>query len=927
MSIADIIFNIKKTGVLIFFCVTLCSFAQKGTTKKNYIEGKLKNKIQFFIQKNNSQSIETLFYFAIKIGSAQETDSELGYAHFLEHMAFKGGKRFYKKKITQFLKEQGLQAGIHYNAVTNYDYTLYKIKLPKKADLYLQKQIFNFFADILNGLTLFQKDIENEKNIIRAEKEASRPPKKRFLFRLGKSLYKKRCPIGTSESIKNINSKKLKKFYNKWYQPKNAGIFVVGNINPEKTKQLIEKTFGKIKNKTKQSADKIKIHKQLTNDVFVKIDTTKPKNKIYLEFALKHKPKNKKGKIAEKIFKKILLNRLYFALKKETQNIDVYSNYFLSDVNYFTISLSIKGKISKAIETILLEIKRISEFGVSKEELLFYTTNQKKEFKNKSKKNNNNYVISNFIDSFLGVIEVENQKTPNKRLYNITIDNIKKNATELCKKSKKRVFIELSKKREKQFLVQQFDKLLQKVEHKKITNKKLKTPHKKNKNKNKNKKYLKTERLLETLPIKKEYFSRLNITKITYKNGLQILLKPLKSKENEIQISGFAKGGTSFISDSLYPQYESTVSYMDLGGVGNLNNTELNNYMSDKNMGLSLNITEYQRSFFGFFEKKHKKEFIKYLYLKLTKARKNKKEFDKIISEKITEIKKQSSEKKTKIATKKDFKVAELKGTYFPNRNTPETIEDYKKLSLKKINKLYKKAFSYSNDWKMIIVGNFSTKKTIPILNQYFGNLKKTDKPIENRVLFNKNKFKNYFKFESSKPEKTIKSILLFYNRYENGLKNNLLQLLFKKMLQDKVTNLLREKHGYVYTPTVELEKQESNFGFNIIEIAYRCKPEDNRKVKQILLNWLSGIKKIKISQIDFQIYKNQIFTKYNSTLKGKNTHKWIDVLKKSVLNKESIKEIENFEQILNKITAEDFYKNIAKNFDINSLKTVEVTP
>ncbi|WP_407264224.1 insulinase family protein [Tenacibaculum maritimum] len=65
---------------------------------QNLSIGELPNKLQLFTRETSPNDSETLFYFIIKTGSINETDEELGYAHFLEHMAFSESFRSNEEK-------------------------------------------------------------------------------------------------------------------------------------------------------------------------------------------------------------------------------------------------------------------------------------------------------------------------------------------------------------------------------------------------------------------------------------------------------------------------------------------------------------------------------------------------------------------------------------------------------------------------------------------------------------------------------------------------------------------------------------------------------------------------------------------------------------------------------------------------------------
>ena len=95
---------------------------------------KLNNGLTYILNRNKHIESCTVFVM-IKVGSIYESDKVKGGAHLLEHMVFKGTKRYpSSKKISYILDSFG---GI-YNAYTSKNSTCYFIKLDKK---YVKKAI------------------------------------------------------------------------------------------------------------------------------------------------------------------------------------------------------------------------------------------------------------------------------------------------------------------------------------------------------------------------------------------------------------------------------------------------------------------------------------------------------------------------------------------------------------------------------------------------------------------------------------------------------------------------------------------------------------------------------------------------------------------------------------------------------------------
>ena len=77
----------------------------------------------------NSQAYSTALGFFVRAGARDEADETAGVSHFLEHMVFKGTKKYGVGEIANLVKS----FGGNLNAGTSYSYTMYYIVLPSRA--------------------------------------------------------------------------------------------------------------------------------------------------------------------------------------------------------------------------------------------------------------------------------------------------------------------------------------------------------------------------------------------------------------------------------------------------------------------------------------------------------------------------------------------------------------------------------------------------------------------------------------------------------------------------------------------------------------------------------------------------------------------------------------------------------------------------
>ena len=174
--------------------------------------------------------------FFVKIGSAYEDKSVRGISHFLEHMLF--------KKRTNKLDE----LGISYNAATSREYTYYECH--GSSDQI--KDIISLLFIIMTQPAFEEKEIKNERNVIFEEMKGDQMSYKKQLYETAIfNIYKDKNEdyalpiIGDTNTLNNINAKKLKEYFNEYYHYDNSTFVVVGNMNKDAILKYIKTLVNK----------------------------------------------------------------------------------------------------------------------------------------------------------------------------------------------------------------------------------------------------------------------------------------------------------------------------------------------------------------------------------------------------------------------------------------------------------------------------------------------------------------------------------------------------------------------------------------------------------------------------------------------------------------------------------------------------------
>ncbi|GBF49288.1 Zn-dependent peptidase [Leptospira ryugenii] len=176
----------------------------------------------------------------LKEGSLAETQKELGYFHFLEHMLFKDTERRTSKQIAQEIERVG---GI-LNGSTSREYTqYYVVAIKDKAEL-----AFDILSDMVFRPKFREEDIKTEKNVVIEEMRSYEDAPDDFVYDFYfRNIFQKspygRDIIGNQKSIESITRNSLTKFYQKHYFPANMVLSVSGNFKWKDVINLANKYF------------------------------------------------------------------------------------------------------------------------------------------------------------------------------------------------------------------------------------------------------------------------------------------------------------------------------------------------------------------------------------------------------------------------------------------------------------------------------------------------------------------------------------------------------------------------------------------------------------------------------------------------------------------------------------------------------------
>lgn len=210
--------------------------------------GKLDNGLRYALLRNAEPQGRISARLAIKAGSLHENENQRGLAHFLEHMAFNGSKRFPAANVIEFFQKLGMDFGGDTNASTGFDRTIYQLELPDTKPETLRESL-TWFADVAGGLLLDPKEIDKERGIILSEKRARdsvglRTFMAELEFLVPETRLPHRLPIGTEEVLRTAGRERFVEYYDTWYRPDRMILVLVGDLEPAAVEPVVREIFG-----------------------------------------------------------------------------------------------------------------------------------------------------------------------------------------------------------------------------------------------------------------------------------------------------------------------------------------------------------------------------------------------------------------------------------------------------------------------------------------------------------------------------------------------------------------------------------------------------------------------------------------------------------------------------------------------------------
>ncbi|MHB0949298.1 MAG: M16 family metallopeptidase [Gemmatimonadaceae bacterium] len=344
--------------------------------------GVLPNGMRYFIRKNARPKARAELRLVVNAGSVLEDDDQRGLAHFVEHMAFNGTRRFAKSEIVDVIERSGMRFGADLNAYTSFDETVYQLQIPTDS-AHLVRTAFQILQDWAGGITFDSAEVEKERGVVIEEWRLGRGADgrvrdKQFPVLFRGSRYAERLPIGEKATLEHFPRAALLRFYRDWYRPELMTVIAVGDFDPSRIEAMVRATLGQVPARAGGRARTLfPVPDHDSTYIALTTDPELTSSEVSVYYKQPARTIRTVGEYRRSLVEQLYGDMLNYRLDEMRQKPDApfvgaYSGQgsFVRTKEVYLLGAMVKpGGITRGLDAVLREAKRVAQHGFTAAEL------------------------------------------------------------------------------------------------------------------------------------------------------------------------------------------------------------------------------------------------------------------------------------------------------------------------------------------------------------------------------------------------------------------------------------------------------------------------------------------------------------------------------------------------------------------------------
>eukprot|EP00250_Pteridium_aquilinum_P015299 c22507_g1_i1 orf=556-3573(+) len=829
--------------------------------------GVLRNGIRYYVRSNAKPRHRAALALGVKVGSVLEEEEERGVAHIVEHLAFSATKRYTNHDIIKFLESIGAEFGACQNASTSPDETIYELLVPiDKPELL--SQAISVLADFSTEIRVSEEDLEKERGAVLEEYRGGRNALGRmqeahWTLMMKGSRYAERQPIGLEKVIRTVPAKVVKDFYHKWYRPEHMAVVAVGDFTD--TQSVVDLIRTHFEDKYADLNGEI----PATIPVYPVPSHKEPRFSCFGEAEAGGSAVVVSCKLPATGFKTIeeyrfslvegmfhnALNQRFFKISRQKDppffSCSSAGDNLVHPVKAYLLSASCKEKGTlQALESVLTEIARVRQHGFSDREIAivraFLMADIESAYLEKDQMQSTS-LRDEYLQHFLrgepvvGIeYEAQLQKTLLPQITAAEVSKVAENYRTTCScviktvEPRARATPEDLKAIVSRVQALEDAGLISQWDEEQIP-----------------------EEIVENKPIpgsivSQSTFPEFGSTEVCLSNGMRVCYKCTDFLDDQVLFSGYSYGGLSEVAESDFLSCSMGSTIAGEIGVFGHKPSMLLDMLAGKRAEVGMKVGAYMRTFSGDCSPSDLEIALQLVYqLFVTNVVPGDEEVKLVMQMTEEAILAQERDPFTAFANR----VRELNygdSYYFK----PVRVKELKKIDPKKACQYFDNCFKDPSTFTVAIVGNVDPQTALPLILQYLGGIPKPKEPI---MHFQRDELKGLpFTFPAGVVREEVRKQMIEAQcsvqitfpvelKGTNVMEEVHLTGFICKLLETRIMQVLRFKHGQVYSAAVTAflgGNKPSRVG-NVrgdIAVSFSCDPESAWKLVDFALDEVTAL-------------------------------------------------------------------------------------
>ncbi|HET9929605.1 MAG TPA: insulinase family protein [Polyangiaceae bacterium] len=689
-------------------------------------KGRLDNGLTYYVLAHHKPEHRAQVWLVVNAGSVLEDEDQRGLAHFTEHMAFNGTRRFPERALTDFLEKSGVRFGADLNAYTNFDETVYMLQVPTdNPELF--KQSFSVLRDWADGISFDPKEVEQERGVVLEEWRLGRGAGMRLFDKQAKvvfagSKYADRITIGKPEIIQHASRDTLVRYYRDWYRPDLMAVIAVGDFAPSDAEAQIKAEFSTLAPaKSPRPRPVVTLPSHPDTLVSVETDPEMPAASVSILSEFPHRPeasaRDYRRKIGEHLFN-TMLNERFEELSRKPDAPFLGANSSTSGLtrstDVFRQSAAIRDDAAlTGFSALLEEVLRVERHGFTQGELERAKSQLLRRFqhavKERDKTDSRDFaaeISRNFLqeetmpgaEAELALVErfLPTFSLPELNQLGKTMGAgsrvILVNGSEHLKKPHPEALLALSHELEATQIAAYSEA------NQDLT--------------------LMAQNPAPGSVLKTSTVADLDITRWTLKNGVEVIAKPTSFANDDVRLTAFSPGGSSLVKDADFASARFADSVVALGGLGAFDAIQLRKALAGKLASVTPHIGELDEGLSGRASSGDLELLFQLTYLTMTAPRRDESTFN---AWRAREVERTSHRLLSPELT--FFEELQTLTSQNHSRRRPVTPDLLQQIDLDKAFAIYRDRLGDASDFTFVFVGNFSLDELKPLAETYLGSL------------------------------------------------------------------------------------------------------------------------------------------------------------------------------------------------------------